>query len=68
LKGAAPEDRESFVLHALEGFSVEEIAAITDRKRDEVEQSIVRAREKLRRGFAANNPFQKKLLQATGTR
>jgi RNA polymerase sigma factor (sigma-70 family) len=68
LKGAAPEDRESFVLHALEGFSVEEIAAITDRKRDEVEQSIARAREKLRRGFAANNPFQKKLLQATGTR
>jgi len=28
------------VLHALEGFTVEEIAAITDRNRDEIEQSI----------------------------
>jgi len=65
LKGAAPQDRETFVLHALEGFTVDEIAAITDRKTDEVEQSIVRAREKLRNGFAANNPFQKRLLQET---
>jgi RNA polymerase sigma factor (sigma-70 family) len=68
LKGAAPEDRETFVLHALEGFSVEEIAAITDRKRDDVELSIGRAREKLRSGFAANNPFEKKLFQVTATR
>jgi len=68
LKGAAPEDRETFVLHALEGFSVDEIAVITDHKREDVEQSIGRAREKLRSGFAANNPFQKKLLQPTGTR
>ena len=68
LNGAAPQDRETFVLHALEGFTVEEIAAITDRSRDEIEQSIGRAREKLRNGFAANNPFQRKLLQATATR
>lgn len=68
LNGAAPQDRETFVLHALEGFTVDEIAAITDRNREEIEQSIARAREKLRNGFAANNPFQKKLLQATATR
>ena len=68
LNGAAPQDRETFVLHALEGFTVEEIAAITDRSRDEIEQSIARAREKLRNGFATNNPFQRKLLQATATR
>jgi len=68
LNGAAPQDRETFVLHALEGFTVEEIAAITDRSRDEIEQSIGRAREKLRKGFAANNPFQRKLVQATATR
>ena len=65
LEGAAPQDRETFVLHAIEGFTIEEIAAITDRKADEVEQSIVRARDKLRNGFAANNPFQKRLLQET---
>ena len=65
LNGAAPKDREAFVLHAIEGFTVEEIAAIADRNRDDVEQSIVRARDRLRKGFAANNPFQKRLLQAT---
>jgi RNA polymerase sigma factor (sigma-70 family) len=65
LQGAAPEDRETFVLHAIEGFTVEEIAAITDRSCDQIEQSIVRARETLRNGFATNNPFQKRLLQET---
>ncbi len=67
LKGAAPEDRETFVLHALEGFSVEEIAAITDRNRSQVEFSIVRARQRLRQSFAVNNPFSK-VLPSTGTR
>jgi DNA-directed RNA polymerase specialized sigma24 family protein/ribosome-associated translation inhibitor RaiA len=41
-------DRESFILHVMEGFSVEEIAAITDRKPDEVWNSIAIAREHLR--------------------
>jgi RNA polymerase sigma factor (sigma-70 family) len=65
LAGAAPQDRETFVLHAIEGFTVEEIAAITDRNREEIEQSIARARERLRAGFATKNPFQKRLLQET---
>jgi RNA polymerase sigma factor (sigma-70 family) len=65
ISGAAPQDRETFVLHAMEGFTVEEIAAITDRNREEIEQSIARARERLRNGFARNNPFQKRLLQET---
>lgn len=63
LQGADPEDRENFVLHAIEGFTFEEIAAITDRKPDDIEKSIARARDKLRKGFAANNPFGKRLLQ-----
>jgi DNA-directed RNA polymerase specialized sigma24 family protein len=49
----------------MEGFTVEEIAAITDRNREEIEQSIARARDRLRIGFARNNPFQKRLLQET---
>jgi len=68
LNGAAPQDRETFVLHALEGFTVDEIAAITDRSREEIEQSIARARDHLRNGFAAINPFQRKLLQTTAIR
>jgi RNA polymerase sigma factor (sigma-70 family) len=68
LEGASPADREAFVLHTLEGFSPEEISGITDRKIEEVKQSIARARDALRHGLSANNPFQKRLLQETGTR
>lgn len=68
LQNAAPEDREAFVLHALEGFTFDEIAIITDHKREEVERSVERARSALRRALPANNAFEKKLLQPTGTR
>jgi DNA-directed RNA polymerase specialized sigma24 family protein/ribosome-associated translation inhibitor RaiA len=49
LNGTARIDRESFVLHAVEGFTVAEIAAITDRKLDDVQSSIANTREHLRR-------------------
>ena len=68
LGAAAPQDRESFILHALEGFSIEEIAMITDRKPELVQQAIGRAREKLRHAFPIDNPFKKKLLQEAGAR
>ncbi len=67
LRGATPQDREAFVLHALEGFSTDEIVAITDRRPDQVEESIRHAREKLRQAFPDNNPFDIKRLQPTGT-
>jgi len=49
LDGASRPDRESFILHAVEGFSVAEIAAITDRQPGDVQSSIASARERLRR-------------------
>ena len=67
LQGASRQDREAFILHALEGFSIEEIASITDRKPEEVTGSIHQAREKLRHSFSVPNPFKDKLLQRTGT-
>ena len=67
LEGASPQDRETFILHALEGFSVDEIAAITGRRPEEVQQAIGRAREKLRRAFPVDHSVKKKLLQETGT-
>jgi len=67
LGGASPQDRETFILHALEGFSVDEISAITDRRPEQVQQAIGRAREKLRQAFPIDNTFKKKLLQETGT-
>jgi len=67
LRGAKPEDREVFILHALEGFSVEEIAAITDRKSEQIHAAIGRARDKLRQAFPVNNPFKKKALEQAAT-
>ena len=66
LHAAARHDREAFLLHAIEGFSLEEIAAITDRTTAQVEQSILIAREKLRRAVPINNPFKQPLFQRTG--
>ena len=67
LRGAKAEDREVFILYALEGFSVEEISAITDRKPDQIHSAIGRVRDKLRHAFPMNNPFKKKLLEQTAT-
>lgn len=66
LEGTARGDREAFILHALEGFSTDEIAAITDHKPEQVQKAIGRAREKLRLAFPMENPFKRKLPQHSG--
>jgi DNA-directed RNA polymerase specialized sigma24 family protein len=58
-------DREAFILHALEGFSVEEIAAITDRKPEDVLASIASARQHLHHSMSASNGIKEKLLHET---
>jgi DNA-directed RNA polymerase specialized sigma24 family protein len=65
LEGSSRADREAFILHAVEGFSEEEIAAITDRKPEEVTASIEKAREHLRHARPMANRFQEKLIQAS---
>ena len=60
---APKEAREAFVLFAVEGFSLREIAAVTDRKPEQVEQSIANAREFLIKNLPAPNPFAKKIIQ-----
>jgi len=70
LDGAQRPDRESFLLHAVEGFSVEEIAAITDRKPYEVRSSIATAREHLRHFAPLAGRWNKsdgRMPRATGT-
>jgi RNA polymerase sigma factor (sigma-70 family) len=67
LKGASRQDREAFILHAIEGFSMEEISAITDRKPEQVEQSVRGAREKLRGAFPVNSPFKDRMPQFIAT-
>jgi DNA-directed RNA polymerase specialized sigma24 family protein/ribosome-associated translation inhibitor RaiA len=67
LRGAARGDREVFILYALEGFSVDEIAAITDRKTEEVLSSIAVAREHLRKSPPLASRFADKFLQKIST-
>ncbi len=52
LAGVKRPDREAFILYAIEGFSVDEIAAITDHQIDEVRNRIESAQSHLR-GSAA---------------
>jgi RNA polymerase sigma factor (sigma-70 family) len=67
LDGAHRPARESFLLHAVEGFSVEEIAAITDREADAVRSSIANAREHLRRSAPLAGRWTSGTPRATGT-
>jgi RNA polymerase sigma factor (sigma-70 family) len=67
LRNASRPDREAFILYAIEGFSLTEIATIVDRPPEQVRQSVQNAREALRRGLPVENPLKDKLLQQTGT-
>ncbi len=67
LDGASRADREAFILHTIEGFSVDEIAAITDRKPGEISTSIAAVREHLRRSPPIANRFKDKFIQHPGT-
>jgi RNA polymerase sigma factor (sigma-70 family) len=67
LRKASRPDREAFILYAIEGFSLTEIATIVDRPPEQVRQSVHNAREALRRGLPVENPLKDKLLQHTGT-
>jgi RNA polymerase sigma factor (sigma-70 family) len=51
LRDAQRSDREVFILHAVEGFSQEEIAAITNHTLEEVRASIRKARQHLQRAL-----------------
>ena len=59
LAAAKPRDREVFILHTMEGFSVAEIAAITDRRPESINASILAAREHLRRSPPIGSRFSK---------
>jgi DNA-directed RNA polymerase specialized sigma24 family protein/ribosome-associated translation inhibitor RaiA len=67
LRGTDRHAREAFILHAMEGFTHDEIAAITDRKPDEVRASVTVAREHLRKSPLFTNPGSRIVASRTGT-
>jgi len=62
LRGAAPHQREAFLLFTLEGFRLAEIAAITERTVEQVHADISAAREHLRRSLVAAGERRQKLV------
>jgi RNA polymerase sigma factor (sigma-70 family) len=67
LRGAERTDREVFLLYAIEGFSLDEIAAITGRQVEAVRQSVRRARDCVRSAPAIASEFRGNLRARTGT-
>jgi RNA polymerase sigma factor (sigma-70 family) len=65
LGGATRPERETFILHAIEGFSEEEIAVITDRPPEQVREWIAKAREQVRQASSIPNRFKSTLIQAS---
>jgi DNA-directed RNA polymerase specialized sigma24 family protein/ribosome-associated translation inhibitor RaiA len=65
LAGAGKQNREAFLLFSIEGFTVDEIAAISSRPAEDVRKSINAAREHLRKSLPVPDEFKDKLLQHT---
>jgi RNA polymerase sigma factor (sigma-70 family) len=55
-------DREAFVLYTLEGFTIDEIARLSDCPADQVRQSIHHARERVQQKLPERNEFRRSLL------
>jgi RNA polymerase sigma factor (sigma-70 family) len=66
LRDIVPAQREAFILHAIEGFGVNEISAITGASPDHVLNSISAARDHLRKSPSFLRQF-KRPLAATGS-
>lgn len=62
LRGADRADREAFLLYGIEGFSLDEIAAITGRHAEAVRESIDRARERVRSAPFVAHDFPRDLV------
>jgi DNA-directed RNA polymerase specialized sigma24 family protein/ribosome-associated translation inhibitor RaiA len=63
LSNATREDREAFLLFGIEGFTVDEISAISSRSTEAVRSSIKSAREHLKKSLPVPCEFKDKLLQ-----
>ena len=63
LNGAGAAEREAFVLFAIEGFTVREIAEITERKESQIRTDILAARDHLMKKLPPSNSLKRKLIQ-----
>ena len=67
LRGTDRSAREAFILFAVEGFTPDEIAAITDRTLDDVRASVTVAQEHLRKSAMFATPSRQKSVPRSNT-
>jgi RNA polymerase sigma factor (sigma-70 family) len=65
LRGADRTDREAFLLYGIEGFSLNEVAAITGRHVEAVRDSVQRARDCVRNEPSVANELHPNLFVKT---
>jgi len=58
MRGMQAGEKEAFILYGIEGFSVEETAAILDRPAEEVRNTIASARECVRKFPSLSQQFR----------
>ena len=63
LRGASTEQREAFILYAIEGFTLAEISHVTERPPERIMQSIASARALLMKKLPPSNVLKQKLIQ-----
>jgi RNA polymerase sigma factor (sigma-70 family) len=67
LRDAGRHEREAFILYTIEGFTVEEIADITQRPGEEVKKSVHAAREHLKKALPVRDPLSDRLIEHSKT-
>ncbi|MFY9645242.1 MAG: sigma factor-like helix-turn-helix DNA-binding protein [Terriglobales bacterium] len=67
LRGVDRSDREAFLLYGIEGFSLNEIAAITGRHAEAVRESVQRARDCVRSAPSIASEFHQELAAKART-
>ncbi len=67
LRDAGRDQREAFILYTVEGFTVAEIANISDRSAEQVRVSIREARDHLQSALPLHDPLKDKLVEYAKT-
>ena len=63
LRDAGRTEREAFIFYTIEGFTLDEIADITNHTVEEVRAAISRAREHLQRALPMKDPLKDRLVE-----
>ena len=67
LREAGPRQREAFILYTIEGFTIDEIADITQQPEEEVREGVHSAREHLTKALPVRDPLSDRLIEHSKT-